>query len=316
MTLLAVERLCVAYPGEGGPVHALRGVDLRVDRGEIVGVVGESGCGKSTLASALLGLLPPGATAEGRVVLDGHDLLALPERGRRRLRGPTVSLVSQDPMGALSPVLTVAEQLCDFQHNLRLSRRDRHDRAREALGSVGLPDALLARFPHELSGGQRQRVAIAAALLNRPALLVADEPTTALDVTTEAQVLDLLGRLRGDAGTAVVLVTHHLGVVGALCDRVVVLYAGEIVEEGRVEEVHDDPRHPYTRALLACDPGALAARARRLPTIPGRPPGLAAPPPGCSFAPRCPRALGRCLTPPPRVRLSPSHAALCHRALA
>jgi len=319
--VVAVEGLRVAYLGDGAPVQAVRGIDLLARPGEIVGIVGESGCGKSTLAGAILGLLPPAARVEtGAVRLKGLDLLALPERDRRRLRGPGVALVSQDPMTAFSPVHRLGDQLADFQHNLSgLSRRVRRERAAGMLDRVGLADAraCLDRYPHELSGGMRQRAAVAAALLLRPALLIADEPTTALDVTMEAQVLHLLRELRDETGGAILVITHHLGVVGEICDRVYVMYAGEIVEEGRVEEVHLAPRHPYTRALLSCDPGTLAERARILPTIPGHPPDLATPPPGCGFAPRCPLASERCRTQrPPRVRVSPTQAALCHAVAA
>jgi oligopeptide/dipeptide ABC transporter ATP-binding protein len=319
--VLEVAGLRVAYRGEGAPVQALRGVDLVVARGEIVGLVGESGCGKSTLAAALLGLLPPAARVEaGTVRLGGADLLRLPERERRRLRGPDVALVPQDAMSAFSPVHRLGDQLVDFQHNLPgLSRRERRERAGAMLARTGLADprACLDRYPHELSGGMRQRAAIAAALLLRPALLVADEATTALDVTMEAQILHLLRGLREETGGAILVVTHHLGVVGEICDRVHVMYAGEIVEEGTVAEVHLDPRHPYSRALLACDPAGLDGHRRILPVIPGRPPDLARPPPGCGFAARCPLASARCRAEtPPRVRLSATRAVLCHAVAA
>jgi len=319
--LLAVEGLKVAYRGDGAPVQALRGVDLVAHRGEIVGIVGESGCGKSTLAAALIGLLPEGARVEGgQVLLDGTDLLALPEAARRRLRGPGIAAVFQDPMTAFSPVLTLGDQLADFQHNLAgPSRRERRARAGAMLGRVGIgdPEACLGRYPHELSGGMRQRAAVAAALLMRPSVLVADEPTTALDVTMEAQILHLLRELRTEADGAIVVINHHLGVIGEVCDRVYVMYAGEVVEEGTVDEIHHAPRHPYTRALIACDPGHLGARARLLPTIPGRPPDLSPPPAACGFAPRCPLASERCRRlRPPRIQVSATQAALCHAALA
>ena len=311
MTVLNVHDLRISY----GPVQALRGASLTAAAGEVIGIVGESGCGKSTLASALIGLPAPGARVSGRVEVEGRDLVALPEAERRAIRGDRVAMVFQDPMTAFNPVLTLGEQLVDFQHRLSVPRTEKRARAAAMLARVGLPDPELAlrRYMHELSGGMRQRAAIAAALLMRPALLVADEPTTALDVTMEAQIIHLLRELRQDHHGAIVIVTHHLGVVGELCDRVYVMYAGEVVEEGTTDEIHHTPRHPYTQALIDCDPAHIAGRMERLPTIPGRLPDLAAPPPGCAFAARCPQAGPDCATPPPRVRLGPSHAALCHR---
>ena len=309
--VLAVHDLRISY----GPVQALRGASLTAAAGEVIGIVGESGCGKSTLAAALIGLPAPGARVSGRIEVEGRDLVALPEAERRAMRGDRVAMVFQDPMTAFNPVLTLGEQLVDFQHRLPVPRSEKRARAAAMLARVGLPDPepALRRYMHELSGGMRQRAAIAAALLMRPALLVADEPTTALDVTMEAQIIHLLRELRQDHHGAIVIVTHHLGVVGELCDRVYVMYAGEVVEEGTTDEIHHTPRHPYTQALIACDPAHIAGRVERLPTIPGRLPDLAAPPAGCAFAARCPQAGPECAAPPPRVRLSPSHAALCHR---
>ncbi|MBI1220022.1 MAG: ATP-binding cassette domain-containing protein [Rhodobacteraceae bacterium] len=308
--LLQVRDLRVAY----GPVQALRGASLNARAGEVVGIVGESGCGKSTLAAALIGLPAPGATVSGEVRIGGDDLLALPEPARRRLRGERVAMIFQDPMTAFNPVLTLGDQLIDFQHRLAEPRAAKRGRARAMLARVGLPDPDLAlhRYVHELSGGMRQRAAIAAALLMRPPLLVADEPTTALDVTMEAQILHLLRELRGEHQGAIVIITHHLGVVGELCDRVYVMYAGEVVEEGTVEEIYHTPRHPYTRALIACDPAHVAQGQGHLPTIPGRVPDLAAPPAGCAFAARCPLASARCATPPPRHRFGPTQVAACY----
>lgn len=308
--VLEVRNLRVAY----GPVQALRGASLQARAGEVVGIVGESGCGKSTLASALIGLPAPGARVSGEVRVGGDDLVALPEAARRRLRGDRVAMVFQDPMTAFNPVLTLGEQLIDFQHRRAEPRAARRDRARAMLARVGLPDPDLAlrRYVHELSGGMRQRAAIAAALLMRPALLVADEPTTALDVTMEAQILHLLRELRAEHQGAIVVITHHLGVVGELCDRVYVMYAGEVVEEGTVDEIYHSPRHPYTQALIACDPAHVAQGVARLPTIPGRLPDLTAPPAGCAFAARCARATARCDTAPPWQRVSATQAALCH----
>jgi oligopeptide/dipeptide ABC transporter ATP-binding protein len=316
--VLAVEGLSIAYHRGGGvPVRALRGVDLVAHAGEVVGIVGESGSGKSTLAAALIRLLPPAAEVTGGAIrYRGTDLLDLSADQMRAVRGRDIAAIFQDPMTTFNPVIPMGRQLVDYQHNLPgLSRGEKRDRATAMLTRVGIADAgrIMDRFPHELSGGMRQRAAVAAALLMTPGVLVADEPTTALDVTMEAQVLHLLRELRRDYQGAILVVTHHLGVVGELCDRVYVVYAGQVVEEALVDDIYHAPRHPYTRALIACDPGSLTDLTPSLPTIPGRPPDLAPPPPGCAFAPRCSQAQAIChTTPPPRVRVSPTQSALCH----
>ncbi|MEI2805301.1 MAG: ABC transporter ATP-binding protein [Albidovulum sp.] len=315
--LLSVENLSVSYRlPEGGAVRAVRGVSLAVARGEVLGIMGESGSGKSTLAAAMINLLPPGARIEGGAVrLGGVDMLRLPPAEQRRLRGRAVAMVFQDPMTAFNPVLTIGRQMADFA--------GAHDPARPARGAlaamlarVGIadPDRCLGRYPHELSGGMRQRVAIAAALLMQPSVLIADEPTTALDVTMEAQIIHLLRDLRREFDGAIVVVTHHLGVIAELCDRVAVMYAGEVVEEAPVDALFHDPRHPYTRALLACDPAVVDPASGRLPVIGGRVPDLAALPEGCAFAPRCPSVVAACRTPPPRRTPGPGRSVLCHRA--
>ncbi|WP_413871735.1 ABC transporter ATP-binding protein [Albidovulum sp.] len=313
--LLSVEGLSVSYRvPEGGDVRAVRGVSLAVARGEVLGIMGESGSGKSTLAAAMINLLPPGARIEGGAVrLGGADMLRLPAAEQRRLRGRAVAMVFQDPMTAFNPVLTIGRQMADFA--------GAHDAARAARGAlaamlarVGIPDAerCLERYPHELSGGMRQRVAIAAALLMQPEVLIADEPTTALDVTMEAQIIHLLRDLSREFDGAIVVVTHHLGVIAELCDRVAVMYAGEVVEEAPVDALFHDPRHPYTRALLACDPAVVDPASGRLPVIGGRVPDLAALPQGCAFAPRCPAAFAACRTPVPRRVPGPERSVLCH----
>jgi len=312
---LSVENLSVVYRVAGGSLQAVRDVSLSVQRGEVLGIMGESGCGKSTLAAAMINLLPAGAQIRhGAVRVNGADLLQLPPAAQRALRGRSVAMVFQDPMTAFNPVLTIGRQLADFV--------GAHDRARATpdrlaamLARVGIPDAArcLGRYPHELSGGMRQRVAIAAALLMQPDVLIADEPTTALDVTMEAQIIHLLRDLRTGFDGAIVIVTHHLGVIAELCDRVAVMYAGEVVEEGAVDAIFHDPQHPYTRALLACDPAVVDPSSGRLPTIAGRIPDLTALPPGCAFLPRCTVALPVCHQPPPRVRLAEGRSVLCHR---
>jgi oligopeptide/dipeptide ABC transporter ATP-binding protein len=318
MTLLNVENLSVTYPSPTGALRAVRNVSLQVNRGEVLGIVGESGCGKSTLAAALINLLAPGAAiTAGTIRLNGIDILSLPKSAQRALRGRSMAMVFQDPMTAFNPVLTIGRQLADFVGAHDRSRTT-PDRLAKMLARVGIPDptACLHRYPHELSGGMRQRVAIAAALLMQPDVLIADEPTTALDVTIEAQIIHLLRDLRTTFDGAIVIVTHHLGVIAELCDRVAVMYAGEVVEDGPVDAIFHDPQHPYTRALLACDPAVVEPSTGHLPTIGGRIPDLTALPPGCAFLPRCSAALPECGTPVPRYRPAPDRSVLCHRGSA
>jgi oligopeptide/dipeptide ABC transporter ATP-binding protein len=310
--LLDIRDLSISY----GTLQALRGASLVARAGEVIGIVGESGCGKSTLASALIALPAAGAqVTAGEVRLQGRDILSLPEEEKRKIRGRQIAMIFQDPMTAFNPVLTLGDQLTDFQHHLPLPRAEKRANALKMLTRVGIPDPALclSRYVHELSGGMRQRAAIAAALLMTPDVLIADEPTTALDVTMEAQIIHLLRELRTDHRGAIVIVTHHLGVVGELCDRVYVMYAGQVVEEGTTDEIYHTPRHPYTAALIACDPAHLKAHTPVLPTIPGRLPDLTDPPRGCAFAPRCAQALAICATAPPPVAVSATQAARCHR---
>ncbi|MDZ4312833.1 MAG: ABC transporter ATP-binding protein [Cypionkella sp.] len=315
--LLEIDALSIAYHTDHGRLSALRGASLVARAGEVIGIVGESGCGKSTLAASVINLLPPAAQVTGGAVrYKGQDILTLPPEAQRALRGQDIAMIFQDPMTAFNPVLTMGAQLVDFQHAAQIPRAEKLSRARALLARVGMPDPdlTLRRYPHQLSGGMRQRVAIAAALLMNPTILVADEPTTALDVTMEAQIIHLLRGLRRDYQGAILVITHHLGVVAELCDRVYVMYAGEVVEEALVDDLFHAPRHPYTRALIACDPGHFDDPTPILPTIPGRLPDLRNPPTGCSFAPRCPRASAICATPPPRVQISATQSALCHKA--
>ncbi|MHA6642470.1 ABC transporter ATP-binding protein [Mesorhizobium sp. A623] len=313
---LAARDLSVRYVTPHGSVHALRHVDIEAHPGEVIGIVGESGCGKSTLVTALANLLPNNARVEGSIVYNGIDLTTLDAHRQRLLRGDEIALVGQDPMTAFNPVLTIGDQLIDFQHRRRdLGRAAKSARIAAMLERVGISDAerRMASYPHELSGGMRQRVAIAAALLTDPGLLIADEPTTALDVTMEAQIIHLLRQLRRDYNGIIVVVSHHLGVIAELCDRVYVMYAGEVVECGEVDAIFHHVRHPYTQALLACDPARFDKKLDRLPTIPGSLPSLTDEIAGCVYAPRCTRAFAPCRTiAPPSVQVSPSHVARCH----
>jgi oligopeptide/dipeptide ABC transporter ATP-binding protein len=302
--LLAVEDLEVAFAaGRAGWVPVVRGVSLAVRRGECVGLVGESGSGKSLTALALLRLLPPQTRLRGRVLLDGRNLLGLPEAAMRGVRGARIGIALQDSSAALDPFYTIGFQIAEAVTAHRsMSRRAARAEAVRLLDRVAMPGARgrLDSYPHQLSGGQRQRVVVAMALAGQPDLLVADEPTTALDVTLQAQVLALLGELQRDLGLAVLLITHDLAVVAETCDRVAVLYAGRVVEEASVASLFAAPAHPYTRGLLATLPrlGHPAPRGR-LPLLAGQPAEAWALPPGCAFHPRCPRAMPICAVEDP-----------------
>jgi peptide/nickel transport system ATP-binding protein len=299
--VLAIEGLAIAYAGETGGTLAVRDLSLAVARGETYGLVGESGCGKSTAALAMLGYLPPnGRLLAGRLLLEGEDLMSASAERLRALRGPGVAMVHQDPIGALNPVLTLGRQLLETLRAHRpASEQAMREEAVEMLGRVALaePASFLARYPHQASGGQLQRIVIAMALLARPRLLVLDEPTTGLDVTVEAEVAALVAGLARDFDMAVVYISHNLGLIASVCQRIGVMYAGELVEQGPVREVFARPRHPYTRGLIACLPRiASVATPARLATIPGRVPRLDRAPAGCAFAPRCPHMLAaRCI---------------------
>jgi oligopeptide/dipeptide ABC transporter ATP-binding protein len=315
--VLEIENLSVDFLTPRGRVHALREVGLRVVQGRIVGIVGESGSGKSTLVLAALALLPGNAEVlAGSVWFGGADVLRLAPAALRELRGRRIAVVFQDPMTSLNPVLTIATQMTDLQYRERaLGRAEKRRRAIALLQRVGIPDAAsrIDDYPHQFSGGMRQRIAIAMALLAGPDLLIADEPTTALDVTLEAQIIHLLRELRQELAGSILFVSHNLGLIAELCDEVVVMYAGEVVEEGAVYDLFHRPGHPYTRALLTCDPASADATEGDLATIPGEVPDLIRPPAGCVFAPRCPHAFQHCREAAPGwTPLADSHRARCH----
>ncbi|MER7012409.1 ABC transporter ATP-binding protein [Saccharopolyspora sp. NPDC000359] len=316
--VLEVEQLTISFPTARSRTTAVRDVSFAVSPGEVLGMAGESGSGKSLTALAVMGLLPtPPARITGQVRFDGTDLLRLPERARQALRGDELGMVFQEPMSALDPVFTIGRQLveCLLAHR-STSRRAARAAAVEMLDAVGipLPQQRFGEYPHQLSGGMRQRVMIAIALICRPRLLIADEPTTAVDVTIQAQVLELLRDLTRQHGTAVLLITHDLGVVAELCDRVVALYAGETVESGPVADVLRAPRHPYTSRLLQAIP-RIEARHAELKSIPGRVPPPGAQPPGCAFHPRCDHATDACRADhPDLLPLADARSVRCARA--
>ncbi len=315
--LLSVRDLVVEFSTERGLVRAIDGVSFDLVPGETLGLVGESGCGKTVTALAVLGLVPspPGRIVSGSIRLEGRELATLSEAEYRHIRGREISMIFQEPMTALNPVLSIATQMTDvLVRHQGMSRRQARDRAVEMLALVGIPspEKRIDDYPHQMSGGMRQRVMIAMALSCNPKLLLADEPTTALDVTTQAQVLDEMVRLQEQLGTSVVLVTHDLGVVAETCHRAVVMYAGRVVEEAPVECLFERPRHPYTEGLLQSIPRIREEKLPELPTIPGSVPDLLHLPPGCRFADRCPRADDLCHRQEPKLELRCDIAVACH----
>ncbi len=317
--LLAVEGLSVAFRSRRGETRAVQDFGYELEAGETLGIVGESGSGKSVAHLAILGLLPSSARVEARrLSFAGRDLLTLREDERRRLRGREMGLVFQDPMSALNPLLPIGLQLSEvLEVHEGATRHEARRRAAVALGEVGIPDpeARLDVYPHEMSGGMRQRVCIAMALLCRPKLLVADEPTTALDVTIQAQVLDLLRDLQRTHGTAIAFITHSLGVVAGLCDRVLVLYAGRVVESAAADALFAHPLHPYTRGLLASVPRIDGDVGRPLASIPGSPAALDRSSAACAFAPRCALAEDRCRSARPELDVQETAAAAAPRVV-
>jgi len=317
MSILEISNLSVDFRTVGGQFRAVDGVSMTVEPGEIVSIVGESGSGKSVSMLALMGLLPWTATITAdRMMFDGKDLLTISPRQRRRIIGKDMAMIFQEPMSSLNPCYTVGWQIGEvLEAHLGMNKRARRDRTVELLELVGIPSAAerLDTYPHQMSGGMNQRVMIAMAIACNPKLLIADEPTTALDVTIQAQILDLLAKLQRDTGMALVLITHDMGVVAETADRVSVQYAGQKVEEQPVAELFADPHHPYTAALLSALPER--ATTRRLPSIPGVVPGQYDRPTGCLFSPRCDFATERCVEKAPPVQGAAAGHALCHYPL-
>jgi oligopeptide/dipeptide ABC transporter ATP-binding protein len=309
--VLSVRDLRIWYGAERGAVRAVDGVSLDLMPGETVGLVGESGCGKSTLGRGVLGLLPESAGHAGEVRYDGRNILGLKPRELRDMRGPDLGMIFQEPMTRLNPLMKISQH---FEETLRthepeLGKKEARKRALEALRGMGIPPTRYGQYPHEFSGGMRQRIMIALALVLRPAVVVADEPTTALDVLVEAQILRILADLRRNFDTSLLLITHNLGIVAEACDRVAVMYAGRIVEQGPAYDITTKPSHPYSRELLR---STISLSTTSLHSIPGAPPDLVDPPPACRFHPRCPNAMKVCAVEwPPTVATGPARRSEC-----
>jgi len=324
MSVLVIENLHVSFATDGGRLHALRDVSFEVAEQSIVGIVGESGCGKSTLINAILGLLADnGQIDSGSIHFLNNDLATCGESTLRDLRGTRISTVFQDPMGSLNPVLSIGKQMHNIQYRSTLNRREKQTRSIDMLKKVRIPDPqrALRQYPHELSGGMKQRIAIAMALLMKPALLIADEPTTALDATLEVAIIELLKELQQDIGCSILFVSHHLGVIAELCDRVVVMYAGSVCETGSVQQIFYQPKHPYTQRLLACDPARTSKdeshdhTQQPFATIAGELPDLTQQVTSCIFANRCDQRIAACDSPPPLLSVNTGHSVRCIRAV-
>ena len=309
--VLDVRDLRAWYGTEGDPVRAVDGVSFEIRSGETLGLVGESGCGKSTLGRTILGLLPEGAATAGEIRYRNRNLVTAPPKEVRALRGPELGLIFQEPMTRLDPLMTIENHFVETlkAHESDTKEKEMRRRSLDALGAMGIPPTRFKQYPHEFSGGMRQRIMIALALVLNPKVLVADEPTTALDVIVEGQILEILADLRRNFDTALLLITHNLGIVAEACDRVAVMYAGRIVEQGDARKVFAEPAHPYTRALLE---SIISLATTDLKYIPGAPPSLIDPPPACRFHPRCPSAMRVCSTKDPiEVSIAAGHVTEC-----
>ena len=317
--LLEISNLTTHFFTQDGVVKAVDGISYDLEEGEVLGVVGESGCGKSVHALSIMRLVPspPGRTVAGEVVFEGEDLLNMDDAEMRNIRGNRIAMVFQEPMTSLNPVLTIGRQLTEtLELHQKMSKQQARERAAELLQTVGIPDAAqrLVDYPHQFSGGMRQRVMIAMALSCNPKLIIADEPTTALDVTIQAQILELMQDLARDFGTAMIIITHNLGVVARYADNVNVMYAGKIIETGSAQEIYHNPKHPYTLALLNSVPRLDASERIRLDVIEGLPPDLVNLAEGCSFAPRCKYVYDRCIDETPMLEDAlPGHTTACWR---
>ncbi|MGI6214941.1 MAG: ABC transporter ATP-binding protein [Christensenellales bacterium] len=313
--LIEIKNLAVQYKYDDAAVHAVNGIDLALERGETLGLVGETGAGKTTTALSIMGLLPKvtGSVTGGEIIFEGRDLLKMPESEMRKIRGEKISMIFQDPMTSLNPVMTVGEQIGEaIKLHMDVNQEQREKRVEDMLRLVGIPETRKNEYPHQFSGGMKQRVVIAMALSCEPKLLLADEPTTALDVTIQAQILDMMQELEAKINTSILLITHDLSVVAETCDKVAIMYAGEIIEYGTVKDIYKGERkHPYTKGLFGSIPN-LEVESRRLNPIDGLMPDPTNLPSGCKFHPRCPKRMDICLKQsPPKVEYG-AHIIRCH----
>ena len=313
--LIEVQNLTVQYKSDGDVVHAVNGISLSLDQGETLGLVGETGAGKTTTALAIMGLLPKvtGSISEGKILFEGKDLVKCPENDMRKVRGEKISMIFQDPMTSLNPVMTVGEQIGEaIALHMDLNAEQREARVEEMLRMVGIVESRKNEYPHQFSGGMKQRVVIAMALACEPRLLLADEPTTALDVTIQAQILDMMLDLKKKINSSILLITHDLGVVAEICDKVAIMYAGEIIEYGSVEDIYSKTKlHPYTEGLFGSIPD-LKVETKRLSPINGLMPDPTDLPAGCKFHPRCPKCTEKCRTQAPPEYVEGTHMIRCH----
>lgn len=317
-TLVKVENLSVIYKTDEATIYAVNDFSFELNKGEILGLVGETGAGKTTVALSIMGLIstPPGIIKNGKILFDNEDLLRLPKSKMRKIRGKKISMIFQDPMSALNPIDTVGKQISEvIRIHQKLSRKKAMEKAGEMLEMVGIPGSRCNEYPHQFSGGMKQRIVIAMALACNPELLIADEPTTALDVTIQAQVLELMKDLKKKLNTSIILISHDLGVIAEMCSRVAVMYAGEVLEMGEAIHVFDEYMHPYTEGLFGTLPNA-ALNSKRLKVIPGHMADPRKPVEGCSFAPRCKYASAACLTDHPQLQeVTPGHYVRCHHKI-
>jgi len=318
LDLLDIQGLTTHFATRSGVIKAVDDLSLRLQKGRVLGLVGESGCGKTVTALSILNLVPyPGTIVSGKILFEGRDLLSLPNEEMRKVRGARISMIFQEPMTALNPVFTVGTQIAEvLTTHQSATKQQAHAAAIELLASVGIPspEKRVDEYPHQLSGGMRQRVMIAMAIACRPSLILADEPTTALDVTIQAHILELLGRIQAEMGMAMILVTHDLGLIAERSHEVAVMYAGKIVEQAETKELFANPQHPYTRGLMASIPKPGESAKTRLRTIPGSVPRLYDLPKGCAFAPRCDIKTGKCETRPDLVEIKSGHLVRCWEA--
>src|SRR6056297_467242 len=311
--IIEIKNLSVDYPIYVGNVHAVSDVSLNIKKGEVVGLVGESGCGKSTLGLSLLKMVrAPGVISGGEILYRGTNLLDIPQKKLLKLRGNNISMIFQNPLNSLNPLYKVSEQFVETikTHNAGISKKDALKMSEEMFEKLGIEKSRLYEYPHQMSGGMRQRIMIGIALIMNPDLIIADEPTTSLDVIVEAQFVDFLRNLKDEFDVSIIVITHNLGLVAELADRIAVMYGGKIIEKGFIEKIYHDPMHPYTKGLINCIPN-IEVEQKKLQTMPGNPPDLIDPPKGCRFSPRCPEVMDICRKKLPKLEKYQDHEVAC-----